>query len=199
MASVKYLGHASLRFTTLSKKVIYLDPYAGDDYSLSPDLVLVTHEHYDHNNLSLLKMKDSTVIIRAKNCFDEQGRYRVFSDGEIKVTSCPAANKNHSIKECVGFILEFDNLKIYCAGDTSYLPFMKDYLPSLKLDYAFLPCDGIYNMDVNQASEVAKIINARHVIPIHMWPGALFSEEVAQKFSCLNKLVLHPGEEINLD
>ena len=45
-----YMGQASLRIVTESGKVIYIDPYAGSDagYSLPADLILITHEHFDH-------------------------------------------------------------------------------------------------------------------------------------------------------
>ena len=36
-----YMGHASLRIMTGEDKVIYIDPYAGDDYDLPADLILV--------------------------------------------------------------------------------------------------------------------------------------------------------------
>ena len=43
-----YLGHASLRIVTPEEKVIYIDPFAPGDYSLPADLILVTHDHFDH-------------------------------------------------------------------------------------------------------------------------------------------------------
>jgi len=42
------MGQASLRIVTAEGKVIYIDPYAGDDYDLPADLILVTHGHFDH-------------------------------------------------------------------------------------------------------------------------------------------------------
>ena len=38
---ILYLGHASLRIVTAEGKVIYVDPFAGDAYDLSADLILV--------------------------------------------------------------------------------------------------------------------------------------------------------------
>ncbi len=198
MAKLLYLGHSSLRIQLDEGKVIYIDPYAGNGYDLVPNFVLVSHEHYDHNNLSLLKIAKDTVIIRAKNCILPNFQYKTFENSYLKVIATPASNQNHSIKECVGFILEFDGIKLYYAGDTSYLPFMKDSLPKLNLDYAFLPCDGVYNMDVKQASECGKLIQAKHIVPIHTQVGSLFSKKVAEEFDCPNKLIIYPNQEIIL-
>ena len=41
-----YQGHGSLRIVTCEGKVIYIDPYAGEGYDLSADLILITHAFY---------------------------------------------------------------------------------------------------------------------------------------------------------
>lgn len=50
-AKLLYMGQASIRITTKEGKVIYIDPYAGDGYEPTADLILVTHSHYDHNGI----------------------------------------------------------------------------------------------------------------------------------------------------
>ena len=65
-----------------------------------------------------------------------------------------------------------------------------------QLDYAFLPIDGIYNMDAQQAARCAKIIGAKQNVPVHMKPGELFSQQMAESFPADNRLILKPGEEI---
>ena len=49
MATLLYQGHGSLRLTTDSGRVIYIDPFAGEGYDAPADLILVTHQHHDHN------------------------------------------------------------------------------------------------------------------------------------------------------
>ena len=66
------------------------------------------------------------------------------------------------------------------------------------LDYAILPTDGVYNMDVEEASRCAAIIGAKHSIPIHMKPGGIFDKETADKFRAAGKLIVLPGEKIEL-
>ena len=64
MAKFYYQGHGSYRITSDEGVVIYVDPYAGDGYDLPADLIIVTHEHTDHNQVQLVNLKKDGVILR---------------------------------------------------------------------------------------------------------------------------------------
>lgn len=196
MAKLLYQGHASFRITTDAGKVIYVDPYVGEGYDLPAHFILVTHQHGDHNKTGLVKGREGCVTITEKEAL-EGGRHNSFSFDEIEVEAVLAENKNHNPKECVGYMLTVNGIKIYAAGDTSKHKHMEAY-PARNLDYALLPCDGVYNMDIEEATECARLIGAKHNIPIHMSPGKLFDKKRAEEFGAPNKLVLEPGCEIML-
>ena len=65
-----------------------------------------------------------------------------------------------------------------------------------QIDYAFLPIDGIYNMNAIEAARCAEIIGAKCNVPVHMKPGELFSQEMAESFHAENRLILRPGQTI---
>ena len=177
MGRLLYQGHASIRITTKEGKNIYIDPYAGEGYDKSPDLILITHEHYDHNDVHLLDQREDTIVIRSKDAL-QNGTYYTFDYFGVHIEAVPASNKNHPIDQCVGYLLTLEGITIYIAGDTSYLPFMETDLAKRKIDYAFLPIDGIYNMGPEEASRVANIIKPVHLCPYHTHPGMLF--DIAQ-------------------
>ncbi len=200
MTKLLYQGHGSMRVTTPEGKVIYIDPYAGKGYDMPADFILVTHQHGDHNQLGLISARNpGCKVFSNKEALDggEHCGFRL-EDGTLTVESTEAANKNHDPAKCVGFILTFsDGVKLYVAGDTSKTAEMSTFAER-GLDYAFFPCDGIYNMDVEEASECAALVGARHSIPYHMAPGALFDREIAGRFKADGRIIVADGEEITL-
>ncbi|HYE81730.1 MAG TPA: MBL fold metallo-hydrolase [Clostridia bacterium] len=196
MAKLLFQGHGSFRITTDNKSVIYVDPYVGEGYDIPADIILVTHQHGDHNQTGKPAKKSTCVIIQNQDAL-QNGSYKSFDIGGVNIQAVPAYNSNHDRKQCVGYILAFDGIKLYAAGDTSTTKEMKDYT-SMSIDYALLPTDGIYNMDEAEASRCADLIGAKHAIPIHMVPGALFDAKKAEAFTAKNRLIVKAGEEIEL-
>ena len=191
-----YQGHGSYRITADNGTVIYVDPYAGDGYDLPADIVLVTHQHGDHNQLNLITKKDGCRVITETDAL-AGGKHNSFTVDGITIEAVKAANKNHDPAACVGYIITVDSLVIYAAGDTSKTEEMASYA-ARSFDYALLCCDGQYNMDLDEAAECAEIIGAKHNIPIHMKPGELFDQARAEAFNAPNRLIVAAGEEITL-
>lgn len=197
MSKIKYLGHASLKIKTNDGVVVYVDPFIGDDYKEEADVVLISHEHADHNKLELVPLKSDAVVIR-QNTLKTGNIYNKTSIHGIEIEVVEAYNRCHDKSSCVGFVLRFDGKVIYISGDTSTTDDMRVKLPKYDIDYAFLCCDGIYNMDVNEAISVANLIHAKHVIPYHTNPSVIFDLDVASSFEYENKLIVQNGEEIDL-
>ncbi|MCL1983135.1 MAG: MBL fold metallo-hydrolase [Clostridiales bacterium] len=196
MTKMLYQGHASFRLTSKDGTVVYVDPYAGDGYDIPADIILVTHQHQDHNQIKLVTQNPGCVTITEAQAL-EGGKHNTFSVKGIGIEAVLAQNKNHDPKSCVGYIIDIDGIKVYAAGDTSKTSQMASFADK-GLGYALLPCDGIYNMDVKEAAECAEIIGAKHNIPIHMKPGELFDMKVAESFDAPNRLIVEAGEEIVL-
>lgn len=195
-----YQGHGSLRIVTGEGKIIYIDPYAGEGYDLPADLILITHGHQDHTAVSLIKSRNEDCqIITWKEAL-VKGEYKTFDLGYATVEAVQAGNnKNHSIRECVGWLITFpDGITLYATGDTSTTDQMKE-LAGRNIDYAFFVCDGIYNMDMKEAIACANLVKAKHSIPYHMAPGKLFDQKKAEQFDVPGRLIVPAGEEITLE
>ena len=195
MAKLLYQGHGSLRLTADDGRVIYIDPYKGKGYDMPADIILVTHQHHDHNKISLCTQKNGCRVITNVEAL-ENGVHNSFDVDGITIQAVEAMNKKHDPKECVGYIITIDGVKIYASGDTSKTNQMESFA-LLKLDYALFPGDGIYNMGLAEAAECARIVGAKHNSIIHVLPGALI-RKFARKWNAPNKLILEPMEEIEL-
>ena len=201
-AKIYYQGHASMRIDTAEGKTIYVDPFIGDGYDVPADLILMTHGHYDHTQTKLIETKnDGCETISWKEAV-VKGEHKTFDLGYVTVEAVEAGyNKNHNVKDCVGYILTFSNgVTLYLSGDTSTTPQMSE-LADRNLDYAFFCCDGVYNMDVDEAIECAKTVGAKHSIPYHMIPANQggFDQEVAESFDVEGRIIVRPGEELVLE
>ena len=69
---ITFIGHGSLMFQ-FNDIIIHLDPVSDmGDYSDLPkaDIILITHEHFDHFNADTVEMlrKDDTTIISNQAC-----------------------------------------------------------------------------------------------------------------------------------
>jgi L-ascorbate metabolism protein UlaG (beta-lactamase superfamily) len=189
---IKWLGHDSFRLD-FQGKVIYIDPFQVSEKEPG-QIILVTHAHYDHfspDDLKKLAGKD-TIIVSTKDVIAQIaiGKRQVIKAGEtidsagIKIKAVPAYNKDKAFhprsSECVGYIIDMNGTKVYHAGDTDFIPEMKD----VSADVAMLPVSGTYVMTAEEAVAAARKIMPKVVIPMH-YGKIVGSKTDAEKFKKL--------------
>ena len=182
--TITAIKHASLRiqYDGLEIQVDPVAKYAPEtDYSKFPkaDVILVTHEHFDHfdrDTIAALR-KDGTEIVANPAVQKMLGLGMVLANGEsrvlakgIKLDAVPAYNTTpghtqfHPKGRDNGYVLTIDGLRIYIAGDTEDIPEMS----ALKdIDVAFLPCNQPYTMTPEQVAKAARTIKPKVLFPYH--------------------------------
>ena len=188
---IEWLGHASFRITS-HNKVIYIDPYVLDDSDKPADYILITHEHYDHCDLTVISKIHSpdAKIFAPPGCISKiHQKFQIvnpgdsFDEGFMKIKAVPAYNIGkpfHPETIGNGFVLNVSGVKIYHAGDTDRIPEMAD-LAEEKLDLALLPIGGTYTMDAREAAKAVELIKPKRVMPMH-WGKIIGSKEDANRF-----------------
>ena len=195
MPKLLFQGHGSMRLTADDGRVIYIDPYKGKGYDLPADIILVTHQHSDHNKVKRCSQKPNCRIITNTEAL-ANGIHNSFNIGGITINAVEASNKMHDPKLCVGYIITIDGVKLYASGDTSKTLQMESFA-ALNIDYALFPGDGLFNMGLEEAAECARIVGAKHNILIHLKPGESYRKK-GEKWNAPNKLIMEQGEEIEL-
>lgn len=191
------IGHASVKIVTKDGKVIYIDPFYDGDYSQPADLVIVTHSRDDHNKVDLVKLKDGGKTIGSPD-YMKDGKYIKIEANGIQIEGTPAADKAHSVGNYAGVLLTIDGMTIYHASDTLNIAEMKN-LTAKNIDYALLPVDGLLTMTMQDATDCANLINAKHAIPIHMeMNNDPYDKEYAKKFNAKNRMLVEYGKTIEL-
>ncbi|NTW77607.1 MAG: MBL fold metallo-hydrolase [Syntrophaceae bacterium] len=181
--AITFLGHASLMMAW-EGKIIHIDPVSENaDYSNLPkaDLILVTHEHYDHCDLEAISAirTDKTVMVISPDAAEQVKGGVIMKNGDKKtiqgllIEAVPAYNlinmrspgvPYHGKGTGNGYIITCGGKRIYIAGDTENIPEMK----GLKnIDIAFLPMNLPYTMTPEMVADAAKAFRPGILYPYH--------------------------------
>ncbi len=192
-----WLGHDSFRIDRPA--VIYLDPWKLQPGAPAADVILVSHDHYDHcsaEDVDRLRKPGTVVIANPSAAAKLTPPVTVIRADEettvagIKIRALPAYNigKKFHPKESghVGYHLTLAGESLYFAGDTDRIPEMK----GLKCDVALLPVSGVYVMTAEEAALAAGDLRARVVIPMHYGAGVAGEPGDAERFRRLSPVTV---------
>lgn len=217
------LSRASWFKLELDGKVIHFDAgYTGyfhnqyiPEEELRPkaDYLLVTHFHKDHLQPAALEkiLTNSSQIIASKSCQGKIGRpFHAVLPGDrlivdnLSIQAVPAYNtlegsstrKVHHKGEFVGFLVQIGGWRLYFAGDTDFIPEMKELG---YIDVAFLPIGGTFVMDWEEAVRAALVIRPQYLFPMHEshTNPASFQEAIKRR-SDIKSTFLRVGESVTI-
>jgi len=212
---IKWIEHDGFVIENKKNKII-IDPYKTE-YKEKGNIILITHDHFDHLSLEDLKKvtNTSSIVIAPTHCKKQLEKLKIkkiielnsgknIEINEIGIKSVVSYNINkfnesgelcHSSKDGgVGYILTIDKTKIYHLGDTDNINEFRNL--EHNIDIALVPVSGTYVMSANEAAAAIKNIKPKIAIPMH-YNSIIGSKKDARDFKNLancNVKILDPYE-----
>ena len=166
---------------------VYFDPLeiAGEPHDA--DIILITHEHYDHyspDDIAKISRPDTVVVAPVSMNLSGAFGMKPGDTAEIsglKVEAVPAYNKgklfHRKSNSWLGYVIELIGERIYVCGDTD----ATDEAKSVRCDVILVPIGGTYTMNAREAAGLVNVIRPKCAIPIH-YGGIVGRKEDAVKF-----------------
>lgn len=188
---IEWLGHDGFRLT--GEKVVYVDPWKMQNAPHDADVVLITHDHFDHFVVEDIdKVRNANTLVVGP----EQIRHKI--DGNVQIVnrgdSIDAAGVPVQVVAAynlrddrqnfhpnhyggVGYVITLNGKRIYHTGDTDPIPEMKN----VKCDIMLVPVSGTYVCTCDEAVEVVQMVKPALAIPMH-WDTIVGTWEDANNF-----------------
>ena len=191
--NLHWLGHASFYARSKKGTIVYFDPYQLGDGLPKADLILITHDHFDHcsaADIAKISKRETVVVGPAAVAAKLSGGVRIIAAGgrltlgDVAVEAVAAYNLDKSFHPrsagYLGLVAVIDGVRIYHAGDTDLIPEMK----SVRADVALLPVGGTYTMTAAEAASAVAMIKPKIAVPMH-YGAVAGSPTDAQEFGRL--------------
>ena len=166
---IKWLGLASFLITSDSGTRILTDPYeTGGDLSYgeireSADIVTVSHEHFDHNNVAAVQ--GNPQILRKMGEAEVKG-IRFKGVGSLHDDVGGKERGKNTI-----FWFDVDGVKICHLGDLGHQLSDEQVSEIGSVDVLLVPVGGIFTIDANVATRLCDRLKPKMIIPMHFRDG----------------------------
>lgn len=171
---ITWFGHSCVKIESSNGKTIIIDPY-GEEIgfklpNLSSDIVLISHNHYDHSNSNAIK--NNPFII------DEPGEYNVAGFSIIGVHSWHDEEQGQKRGENIIWVVSDDDFTIAHFGDFGQKELTGEQTDIIgDIDILFIPVGEIFTIGSSDAIKIVNKLEPKAVVPIHYQiPGLKIAE-----------------------
>ena len=160
---IKWLGHASFMITSDSGMKIITDPYVTGgglkygEIKESADIITVSHEHGDHNNVSAVQ--GSPEVVR------ETAKVKGIEFKGIPTYHDDAKGKSRGNNTILCF--EVDGIRVCHLGDLGHQLSDKQVAELGSVDILLIPVGGSYTIDAKVAGQVCDKLKPKVIVPMH--------------------------------
>lgn len=168
MAKIYWAGQSCFQISVSNSRDhsadIVIDPY--DEKiglklpNLSADILLVTHDHYDHNNVK--GVKGDPFLVEGPGEYEVKG---VFIQG---IPSFHDDKEGKERGQSTIYVLEAEEMRFCHLGDLGQKQLTDEQLEKIDgIDVLMIPVGGEYTIDSSEAQKIIGQIEPKIVIPMH--------------------------------
>ncbi len=190
---IDFYGHSCFRIKCKDLSIL-IDPYHSnlglDLPKIKSDVVLVTHNHDDHNNTKLAGKE--ALIINGPGEYEVKG---TFISGQEAFHDNAQGTERGVITM---YLIENEKVKIAHLGDLGQKQLSKKQLEFLEgVDVLLIPVGGVYTINAHDAINIINEIEPRIIIPMHYAvPGLKLPKHLDSIDNFIKEIGLSP-EKLN--
>lgn len=197
MIQIRWHGHSCFEIT--NDVTLVTDPHDGKSIGIPApvvegDIILVSHDHYDHNSVKSVEKGGSKVV--------KDERKRTIFNVDIKgIKTYHDENSGEIRGENIIFKFLIDGVRFCHLGDLGHK--IEDGIVEKigTVDILFIPVGGNFTIDSDDALEIIKLIKPTIIVPMHYKIGGLsLPIDTIDKFlEKSNFKILKVGNEIDFE
>ena len=168
MVNILWYGHSMWKITD-SRTTIITDPFNYLGYALpkglQADILFVSHDHFDHNNINLLDSYHYLV--------QEENNYENIPIPVQTFTTWHDDQQGKERGKNLLFKFELDGLHFLHCGDLGHIPDNHILEQLNPIDVLFIPVGGRYTLDAPKAKQLMDILKPTYTFPMHYRTDAI--------------------------
>jgi len=162
MLTLKWYGHSMWSIFTNDCHIV-IDPFTDIGFdmpeNLSADIVISSHDHFDHNNFKLILPNFQKIT--------QIGTYQL-QNCKVKLIETSHGKLNDkNLGDTFLSLICINNASILHCGDLGIIPSTQTIKEIGTVDILLVPVGGQYTIDAAKAKEFIEIIQPRYVFPMH--------------------------------
>ncbi len=187
LTTIIWHGHACFEIVSSDGLRIVFDPHDGRSIGIKQpdtkaDIVLISHDHFDHNAAEVVAKPDAMIFKMKKGVFEAKGariegieEYHDKEGGRLR-------------GKTMIYLLEVDDLVFAHLGDLGRIPPPNVVEKLRRADIVFVPVGGTFTIGPREALEIAEKVKPRILVPMHYWvPGIMLPLATLDEFLAIAK------------
>lgn len=183
---ITWHGHSCFSLTDSIGRTVVIDPFDDTvgygDLNLRADALLITHDHFDHNNKRAVRARlNSFDTVESTGTWTVAGGLKVFGIS----SNHDMANGDIHGKNNI-YVFSLGGLRFAHFGDFGQKNLSKEQLEAIgNIDVLFIPVGGVTTIDAPRASQIVQELKPKAVFPMHYGNTRFYPLNSVEQFKIL--------------